>query len=202
MWKEAGADRYLLKIETTDRELYQKLHPGMSFENRIRCLNDLAELGYQTGTGDLVGLPGQSLRSLAEDILFFKRGDFDMLSVSPFIPHDSTLLRSVPAGDLQMAMKVLAVTRIVNGRAHMPASTAIGSLGGRDHTGDALGAGANVVMPNFSPLSLRQLYEIYPGKKGLSQAPRESIFALEQLACSIGRFVDYSRGDSLKIPVG
>lgn len=202
MWKQAGADRYLLKIETTDCELYEMLHPGMSFENRLRCLHDLAELGYQTGTGNLVGLPGQSVRSLADDILFFKKGDFDMLSVSLFIPHECTELGARPAGDLLMTLKVLALTRIVTRIAHMPASTAIGSLHGRDHTTEALGAGANVVMPNFSPMSLRELYEIYPGKKGLTQPPAEGVAALEQLACSIGRFVDYSRGDSLKIPVG
>ncbi len=199
IWKDAGADRYLLKIETTDPELYKKLHPGMSFENRMRCLEHLAELGYQTGTGNLIGLRGQSLRSLVDDILFFKNGDFDMLSVSAFIPHSSTELNAEPVGDLSMALKVLAVTRIVTRRAHMPASTAIGSLGGCDHTADALQAGANVVMPNFSPISFRRLYEIYPGKKGLTQSPIESIAAVEKIAISINGTLDYGRGDSLKL---
>ncbi len=102
IWKQAGADRYLLKIETSDPGLYRGLHPGMSFENRTRCLEDLAALGYQVGSGNLVGLKGQTVESLAGDLGFFKRGDFDMISVSPFIPHPQTPLAGEPAGDLEM----------------------------------------------------------------------------------------------------
>jgi biotin synthase len=198
MWKDAGADRYLLKIETSDPVLYEDLHPGMSFENRTRCLEDLVDLGYQTGSGNLVGLRGQTTESLAGDILFFKKGDFDMISVSPFIPHAGTPLATVPAGDLRTTLKMIALTRIVRRNAHIPASTAIGSLNGRDARAQALAVGANVVMPNFTPMSVRALYEIYPGKIGAETRPDQSVAQVEQMVAAIGRFVDLDTGHSLK----
>lgn len=197
-FRQAGADRYLLKIETSDPALYADLHPGMSFENRMRCLHDLVELGYQTGTGNLVGLPGQGIESLAGDILFFGRGDFDMLSVSPFIPHPQTALADEPAGDLAMTLKVAALTRIVSRDAHLPATTAIGSLHGRDERPRALAAGANVLMPNFTPAPYRQHYEIYPGKRCAREAAAACPPCMERMAAALGRRIDYSRGDSLK----
>lgn len=197
-WKQAGADRYLLKIETSDALLYEKLHPGMSFENRIRCLRDLGKLGYQVGSGNLVGLAGQTLASLAGDIEFFARWDFDMVSVSPFIPHPSTPLAKAPAGDLTMTLKMIALTRIVTRSAHIPASTAIGSLNGRDERPRALAAGANVVMPNFTPAPYRRDYEIYPNKRCVDEAVGACTACMEQMATAMGRWVDYSRGDSLK----
>ncbi|MBP7051205.1 MAG: [FeFe] hydrogenase H-cluster radical SAM maturase HydE [Phycisphaerae bacterium] len=198
-WKQAGADRYLLKIETSDPRLYGELHPGMSFENRTRCLEDLAALGYQTGSGSLVGLPGQTVESLAGDIQFFKRGGFDMISVSPFIPHSQTPLADEPAGDLTMTLKMIALTRIVCPKAHIPASTAIGSLHGRDERAKALAAGANVVMPNFTPDSVRRLYDIYPGRAGCDLSPRTSVAAIERMTAAMGRWVDYARGDALRL---
>ncbi len=197
-WKQAGADRYLLKIETSDPVLYADLHPGMSFENRIRCLEDLAELGYQTGSGNLVGLRGQSVKSLAGDVLFFKKGDFDMISVSPFIPHPQTPLADEPAGDLQMTLKMTALTRIVSRNAHIPATTAIGSLRGRDERPRALGVGANVLMPNFTPAPYRQHYEIYPNKRCVAEQPGACPNCMEQMVAALGRFVDRSQGHSLK----
>lgn len=197
-WKEAGADRYLLKIETSDPGLYGALHPGMSFENRIRCLQDLAELGYQTGSGNLVGLKGQSLRSLAGDIRFFKQGGFDMISISPFIPHPQTALAGEPAADLTMTLKMTALARIVSRNAHMPATTAIGSLNGRDERPRALAAGANVLMPNFTPAPYRRHYEIYPNKRCVSEDAAACAGCMEQMVAAIGRQVDYGRGDSLR----
>jgi len=197
-WKRAGADRYLLKIETSDRELYEDLHPGMSFENRMRCLRDLAELGYQTGTGDLVGLKGQTIESLAEDILLFKQGDFDMLSVSPFIPHGQTPLAGEPAGDLRMTLKMTALTRIVSRNAHLPATTALGSLHGRDERPKALAAGANVLMPNFTPAPYRRQYEIYPNKRCVDENAGACPACMAGMVMALGRWVDYGRGDSLK----
>lgn len=198
MWKEAGADRYLLKIETSDPELYGQLHPGMSFENRIRCLADLAELGYQTGSGNLVGLRGQTAESLAGDIVFFKKGDFDMISVSPFIPHAATPLASASAGDLRATLKMIALTRIVSRNAHIPATTAIGSLNGRDERPRALGVGANVLMPNFTPAPYRQQYEIYPNKRCVAEEPGACPNCMEHMVAALGRFVDRSKGHSLK----
>ena len=197
-WREAGADRYLLKIETSDPDLYRELHPGMSFENRVRCLQDLVELGYQTGTGNLVGLPGQKIGHLAKDIAFFREGDFDMISVSPFIPHPQTPLASAPAGDLTMTLKVLALARLVGRDAHMPASTAIGSMNGRDERPKALAAGANVLMPNFTPAPYRRDYEIYPNKRCVDEDPGACPACMGLMVGTMGRWVDGSRGDSLK----
>ena len=197
-WRKAGADRYLLKMETSDVALYEVLHPGMSFANRMRCLRDLAALGYQTGTGDLVGLKGQTVQSLAEDIILFKQGDFDMLSVSPFIPHGETPLAGEPAGDLQMTLKMTALTRIVSRNAHLPATTALGSLHGRDERPKALMAGANVLMPNFTPTPYRRQYEIYPNKRCVDENAGACPACMAAMVAALGRWVDYGRGDSLK----
>jgi len=198
LWKAAGADRYLLKIETADPDLYERLHPEMSFENRIRCLEDLAELGYQTGSGDLVGLKGQTVESLANDILFFKKGNFDMLSVSPFIPHPDTPLANEAAGSLMMTLKMTALTRIVSRNAHIPATTAIGSLRDRDERPRALAAGANVLMPNFTPAPYRRQYEIYPNKRCVNENAGACPTCMAAMVAPLGRWVDHSRGDSLR----
>lgn len=198
LWRRAGADRYLLKMETSDVALYKELHPGMSFANRMECLRHLAELGYQAGTGNLVGLKGQTVESLAEDILFFKKGDFDMLSVSPFIPHAQTPLAAEPTGDLGMTLKVTALTRIVSRNAHIPATTAIGSLAGRDERPKALMAGANVLMPNFTPAPYRKQYEIYPNKRCVDENAGACPACMGTMVAALGRRIDYGRGDSLK----
>jgi biotin synthase len=198
MWKQAGADRYLLKIETTDKTLYNRLHPGMSFDNRVECLRNLKALGYQTGCGSLVGLKGQTVRFLAEDVLFFKKEDFDMLGIGLFIPHEMTPLKDEPLGSLKLALKMIAVTRIVTKNAHLPATTAIGSVGKSDARILALKAGANVIMPNFTPQPYRRLYEIYPGKRCIDEQSEKCIGCIEQIAAAIGRSICYSRGDSVK----
>ncbi|MDD5134980.1 MAG: [FeFe] hydrogenase H-cluster radical SAM maturase HydE, partial [Phycisphaerae bacterium] len=151
LWRQAGAERYLLKIETTDKGLYWNLHPQMDFENRIKCSRHLKSLGYQNGSGNLVGLKGQTIESLAEDIIFFKKEGFDMIGIGLFIPHKSTPLKDEPLGDIKLVLKVLAVTRIVTKDAHLPATTAVGSIGNNDARLLALKAGANVLMPNFTP---------------------------------------------------
>ena len=193
LWKQAGADRYLLKIETANAAFYRKLHPGMSFENRMECSRILKVLGYQNGSGCLVGLKGQTMQTLAEDILFFKKEDFDMLGIGLFIPHKNTLLGKEVLGSLKLTLKTLAVTRIVTKDAHLPATTAIGSVGECDERIKALKAGANVIMPNFTPERYRKLYEIYPDKRCV-----DYVSSLEKMAKATDRWLDYSRGDSLK----
>lgn len=203
MWKDAGADRYLLKIETSDKELYESLHPGMSFEERLACLDTLKDLGYQTGCGNIVGLPGQTMEHIAGDIMFFAQHEFDMIGIGPFIPHPSTALAQHREGDVWLTLKTLALTRIVTRNTHLPATTALGSVNGQAatvldsvsaHACDArvraLGAGANVLMPNFTPAPFRTLYELYPGRECCQQ--------VESMAAACARSVDYSRGDSLK----
>ncbi len=199
LWKDAGADRYLLKIETSNKELYDSLHSGMSFENRLRCLRDLRELGYQVGCGSMIGLPGQSSRIIAEDILFFKEHDFDMIGIGPFIPHPQTRLASQKRGDVLLTLKTLALTRIVTKNSHLPATTALGSLE-EDFRGKGLRSGANVMMPNFTPLKYKKLYEIYPGKRCISESTGACASCMDSLAGSVGRYIDYARGDSLKSP--
>ncbi|AQQ09554.1 Biotin synthase [Sedimentisphaera cyanobacteriorum] len=198
LWKDAGADRYLLKIETTDKKLYEKYHPEMSFKNRLRCLEDLIDLGYQAGSGSLVGLKGQTPEILAKDILFFNRYGFDMLGMGLFIPHKQTELRSEKIGSLDMTLKMLALTRIVTKNTHLPATTATASFSDRDRRLDALRAGANVIMPNFTPGDVKKLYEIYPGKKCLTEEGVSPVDTVRQLADKTGRFVDLSYGHTLK----
>jgi biotin synthase len=195
-WRMSGADRYLLKIETSDKHLYESLHPGMSFENRLRCLDDLRTSGYQVGSGSIIGLPGQTKEIIARDIAFFKERSFDMIGIGPFIPHRGTRLGAEHRGDAFLTIKALALTRIVTHNTHIPATTALGSLR-EDYRLWALKAGANVLMPNFTPLEYRRLYEIYPGKRCLRE-PSGASSSYETMAASVGRFIDYSRGDALK----
>ena len=199
MWKKAGADRYLLKIETSDKTNYQSLHPEMDLENRLSCLRDLKRLGYQTGSGCIVGLKGQTVEALANDILFFAAEEIDMIGIGPFIPHQSTLLGSEKKGDLKMVLKVLAVTRIITKNTHLPATTATGSLGAGDGRMPALKAGANVLMPNYTPLEYKKLYEIYPGKRCVDEPAGACSVCMEAMAAVLGRNIDYSIGHSLKI---
>lgn len=188
LWKKAGADRYLLKIETTDKDLYDSLHSGMSFENRLRCLRDLKDLGYETGSGIMTGLPGQTLRSIANDILFFKEWCFDMIGIGPFIPHDKTRLAGTKPGDVNLVLKTLALTRIVMKKVNLPATTALGSLA-RDYREEGLRTGANVLMPNYTPAKYKRLYEIYPNKRCISEATGACAPCMESLAKSIGRTI-------------
>ena len=162
-FKDAGADRYLLRIETTDKNLYKKMHPYADFDNRMRCLYDLKKLGYETGTGCLVGLPEQTIESLADDIFFFKELDADMIGIGPFIPHPDTPLKNANTGSLDLAIKVMAITRILLKDINIPATTAMESLRA-DGRLLALQSGANVVMPNLTDDYHKKMYEIYPNK--------------------------------------
>jgi biotin synthase len=162
-YQEAGAGRYLLKHETSSAELYRLMRPDSVSEGRIRCLKELGGLGYEVGTGNIIGLPGQTPDILADDLLLMKALDADMLGIGPFIPHPDTPLAFSPPGQMAMTLKVLAVARLMTRTTNIPATTALGSLD-PDGRIRALGAGANVVMPDFTPPAYRRLYEIYPGR--------------------------------------
>lgn len=196
-WKKAGADRYLLKIETSNKELYGKLHPAMSFENRLNCLRALKKLGFQTGSGIIAGLKGQTKEDIAKDILFFAKENFDMIGINPFIAHPQSALKDHPGGDCGLALKTVALTRIITKNAHLPATTALGSIGGTDLRIAALKAGANVIMPNFTPCKYRDLYEIYPGKRCMAEKG-DVIALINEISAQTGRPPDFSAGDSLK----
>jgi len=196
LWREAGADRYLLKIESSDKLLYESLHVGRRLDTRLRCLSDLKALGYQVGCGIMVGLPGQSLQHIAEDILFFAQGRFDMIGIGPFIPHPGTRFREERPGGVALTLRTVALTRIVTKNAHLPATTALGSMD-RDYRLDGLKVGANVLMPNFTPLEYKKLYEIYPGKRCINEPTGACGLCMEGLVETVGRSIDYSCGDSL-----
>lgn len=157
--KEAGADRYLLKFETSDRARFQRLEPDSSYEERFRCLEWLRELGYQVGSGNRVGLPGRNTEILAEDIWLFHEMDLDMIGIGPFIPDPNTPLAGAAAGDLDRTLKAVALTRMVTRDTHLPATTAAGTIHpeGRQI---ALQCGANVIMPNATPKEFRKHYQV------------------------------------------
>ena len=192
-FKDCGADRYLIRIETTDKELYKKMHPHMSFENRVRCLKDLGKLGYEVGTGCLVGLPGQTIESLANDILFFKEINADMVGIGPFIAHQHTPLKDCLNGDFTLALKVMALTRILLKNINIPATTAMETLNPNGRI-IALQSGANVVMPNVTTTEYRAKYEIYPNKICINENPSQCFNCVSGKIRSIGRSVSTGYG--------
>lgn len=192
-FKDCGADRYLIRIETTDRDLYKKLHPHMDFDNRLRCLKDLKKLGYEVGTGCLVGLPEQTIESLANDILFFKEIDADMIGIGPFIPHPDTPLKDAKTGDFTLALKVMALTRILLKNINIPATTAMETLNPNGRI-IALQSGANVVMPNVTSKEFRKKYEIYPNKICINEEPSQCRNCIEGKIKSIGRTISKDKG--------
>lgn len=192
-FKESGADRYLIRIETTDKNLYKEMHPNMSFENRVRCLKDLKTLGYEVGTGCLVGLPSQTIESLAGDILFFKEINADMIGIGPFIAHPQTPLKNCANGDLTLSLKVMALTRIMLKNINIPATTAMETLN-PDGRLMALQSGANVIMPNVTDLNYCEKYDIYPNKAHLDDDILHSRKIVEDKLKTIGRIVSKDYG--------
>jgi len=188
-WREAGADRYLLRFETSDRRLYDLLHPphGGTVSDRLAILGRLQELGYEIGGGVMIGIPGQTYESLAADVCIFREMDMDMVGVGPYIAHPAAPLGSrkvrppdvgsdqVPNTEL-MTCKVVALTRLVCPEANIPSTTALGTIAGEGGRELALGRGANVVMPNVTPAGYRAHYRLYPGK----DAPVETAEAWQQ----------------------
>lgn len=168
LWREAGADRYLLRHETINADHYKQLHPrDMSRQNRLRCLDDLKSLGYRTGTGFLVGSPFQTVENLIEDLRFISGFRPGMIGIGPFIPADNTPFASYPPGSARLTLRCIALLRLMNPDADIPATTALGSLGGEKLRMKALLGGANVIMPNFTPLQEFRLYTLYNNKSRL-----------------------------------
>jgi len=192
-FKEAGADRYLIRIETTDKDLYEAMDPNMSFEERLNCLNNLRDLGYEVGSGILVGLPNQTLESIARDILFFKKINADMIGIGPFIPNEDTPLKDAQGGDLTLALKVMALTRLVLPDINIPATTAMESLTPNGRI-VALQSGANVVMPNVTEGEYRKLYALYPGKICTGDTPAHCRGCITGKVTGIGRIISDEYG--------
>ena len=196
--KEAGADRFLLRIETTNPVLYEKFHPKMSLKERISCLKTLKKLGYETGTGVLVGLPLQTLESLADDILFFKELDADMIGLGPLIVNEDTPLKGEKNGSLELALKMIAITRLLMPDINIPATTAMETIHPKGRI-MALQAGANVIMPNVGDFIEKKLYNLYPGKANVNDDTDTSKEKITALIKSIGRTVSRDFGFRRKV---
>lgn len=192
-YRQAGADRFLIRIETTNKDLYAKLDPEMDWNNRLKCIKDIKKLGYEVGTGCLVGLPEQTLESLAQDILFFKEIGADMIGIGPFIPNENTPLKDAKGGSFELALKVMAITRLIMPDVNIPATTAMETLNPNGRI-IALQAGANVVMPNVTQGEYRKFYEIYPGKICVNDTPTKCRGCITGKIKSINRCVSESYG--------
>ncbi len=187
-FRNAGADRYLMRIETTDKALYHKLDPDMSWQHRYECLLAIKEQGYELGSGIMVGLPGQSIKSIAEDLLFLKELEVDMAGIGPFIPHPQTPLAKEKGGTLNLALRTMAVMRLLLPDINIPATTAMESLAPNGRI-LALQAGANVVMPNVTDREYCKLYELYPNKACMNDTPTHCRSCIGQKILSIGRTI-------------
>ncbi|MGE5373107.1 MAG: [FeFe] hydrogenase H-cluster radical SAM maturase HydE [Solirubrobacterales bacterium] len=198
LWRQAGADRYLLKFETSDPELYARLHPGTSLERRLECLRQLRELGYQVGSGFMVGLPGQTIDSLAGDLLLLRELELEMAGIGPFIPHPGTPLHVAETGSVPMTLRVLALARMMIPWAHLPATTALSSLSA-DGRRLGLTGGGNVVMPNLTPLAYRRLYEIYPHKAEVTATPDQLLAETKTLVHDLGRTIAQDAGHGRRL---
>ncbi len=203
-WLEAGAHRYLLRIESSDPALYARLHPAdHSFERRVDCLKTLKRLGYQTGSGVMTGLPGQTLEELARDIVFFGEIDLDMIGMGPYIPHPDTplgagreLTQEYAARQLELGLRMIAVTRLYLHDVNIAAATALQAL---DDTGREKGvmAGANIIMPNVTDTEYRSAYQLYQNKPCLDENAAQCRSCLNWRLLAIGETINWgARGDS------
>ncbi|WP_294157834.1 [FeFe] hydrogenase H-cluster radical SAM maturase HydE [uncultured Selenomonas sp.] len=192
-WRAAGADRYLLRIETTNAQLYEELDPGMSYANRVRCLRDLHELGYEVGTGSLIGLPGQTVEMLAKDILFYQEIDADMIGIGPLIPNGDTPLGGAAPGDWHLTRRMVALLRLLLPEANIPATTAMETMVPRGRE-LILASGANVVMPNVTEGDYRRKYALYPGKICVADTPADCRACMGGRIAAMGRFVATDKG--------
>lgn len=196
---DAGADRYLLRHETADSVHYGMLHPSdMSLKNRMKCLYDLKEIGFQVGAGFMVGSPYQTESNLADDIMFLQELRPHMVGIGPFIPHKDTEFKDFPHGTLNLTCIMLCITRLALPKVLLPCTTALSTI---DAHGREMGlsCGANVIMPNLSPPDVRQDYLLYDNKACTGNEAAEYINSLSELVDSAGFKLDFSRGDSIEI---
>lgn len=196
---EAGADRYLLRHETADKEHYGKLHPKeLSFENRMECLRNLKKIGFQTGCGFMVESPFQTSEQLAKDLKFVEEFSPEMCGIGPFIPHNETVFRDEKAGSCELTCYLLSIVRLIKPTILLPSTTALGTI---DKEGREKGilSGGNVVMPNLSPLSVRKKYMLYEGKISTDEEAAENLMRLKEKIRAIGFEVVTDRGDFIKV---
>ncbi len=197
---DAGADRYLLRHETADPTHYASIHPAdMSFDNRMRCLADLRSIGYAVGCGFMVGTPGQTPAHLAADLKFVEGFRPEMCGIGPFVPHHATPFANQPGGSVELTLFLLSLLRLANPGLLLPATTALGTLDPRGRERGIL-AGANVVMPNLSPVGVRKKYELYDNKICTGEEAAECRGCLAARMLSIGYRVVVDRGDPRPAP--
>ena len=192
---DSGADRYLLRHETADKAHYERLHPPeMSFDNRMRCLRDLRDIGYQVGCGFMVGSPGQTVETLYEDLQFIKELEPHMVGIGPFISQKDTPFANEKSGTMDETLRLLSIIRLIHPKVLLPATTALGTIHplGREK---GIQSGANVVMPNLSPVNVRDKYKLYDNKICTGDEAAECRFCMENRMKSIGYQVVVSRGD-------
>lgn len=194
--REAGADRYLLRHETADEEHYKKLHPKeMSWQNRMECLKNLKDLGYQVGCGFMVGAPYGSAKTLAKDLKFIEEFSPDMCGIGPYLTHKDTPFRDMPNGSFELTLYLLSIVRLIKPTLLLPSTTALGTIkkGGREM---GIMAGGNVVMPNLSPLHQRKKYLLYNNKIATDEEAAEGLHRLKDQMESIGYEIVIDRGDA------
>lgn len=194
---KAGADRYLLRHETINKSLYEKLHPNMSYRNRIDTLSDLKEIGYQVGTGFLIGLPTLKLKDYAKDLIFIKTLNPHMVGIGPFIPQKDTPLKDEVGGNSYDTITLLAILRLLIPDLLLPATTALVTVDENSRE-KAFRAGANVIMPNLSPMECRKLYNLYDGKKILGDESAEEKKNIEIKIRESGFIPVLKKGDNLR----
>lgn len=195
---DAGADRYLLRHETASKEHYERLHPNsLSFENRMECLENLKAIGFQTGCGFMVGSPFQTSENIARDLKFIEEFSPDMCGIGPFIPHKDTPFKEYESGNVNLTLFLLSIVRLIKPNVLLPATTALGTAqnDGRER---GIMAGANVVMPNLSPVFARKNYELYNNKLFTGEESAQSLEKLKKQMKSIGYEVVSERGDIIK----
>ena len=193
--KRAGANRYLLRHEAANKELYASLHPdSKGLEHRLACAEALQRAGYQLGLGMMIGVKGQTIEHLVEDLLLIERMQPQMVGIGPFLPHHATPLGDEPAGDLNLTLATIAIVRLMLPKALIPSTTALASLTPRGRLEGIL-SGANVVMPNLSPSDVRAKYAIYENKASWGKEAAEGLSALDEELSTIGYHIEWSRGD-------
>ena len=192
---DAGADRYLLRHETATKAHYRQLHPpAMSLDHRLRCLYDLREIGYQVGAGFMVGSPFQTAEDLARDLCFIRDFQPDMCGIGPFIPHRDTPFAAYPAGTLDETLRLLSMIRLLKPNILLPATTALGTIDPQGREKGIL-AGANVVMPNLSPVGVRKKYALYENKICIGEESAQCKDCLSRRMEAIGYEIVVDRGD-------
>lgn len=192
---DAGADRFLLRHETINNLHYKKLHPdNMSLKNRVKCLYGLKKIGYQVGTGFMIGSPYQDLKNIVSDLLFIKKFEPEMIGIGPFIPHKETKFNNFRSGDLNLTLILIAILRLMLPDRLIPATTALGTI---DKNGREKGIlfGANVLMPNLSPVCVRKKYSLYDNKICTGEEAAECIVCLKNRLKKIAREIVVCRGD-------